>query len=162
MMATRGLRCEKCGSEFFQEAEFRQYRGNAYSAAPGGAMYPLDGEGGPARVCLCLCGHPIPLLRRSIRSVPASFSESLTAALRCRAASDPAALEAKLKKAFSSAQEMAEWERKLAQLREVVQLCANNLESKAARSSPPGQAAAKTESAGDQPRKSDRRPNSTG
>ena len=134
-MATRDLQCEKCGSVFFQEAEFRQYRGSVYSSAPGGAMYALESENGPVRACVCLCGHPT-LFRSGVRRAPADFRDSLVAALRRRATSAPEALQASLAEEFASTEGMAELKSKLARLQEIVQRCLTNLGSPAARPSP--------------------------
>jgi hypothetical protein len=49
--------CPKCGSTFFQEVEFRQYRVHA-SAVPEGGLQPSDEL---RHMKMCMCGEPMPV-----------------------------------------------------------------------------------------------------
>lgn len=116
----RKLRCEKCGSEFFQDTEFRQYYAGTYSSAPGGELYAVPSETAPVR--LCLCGHPVSV-KTSLLGATArkSFAESLDAALRCRAQAEPETLRARLLKEFGTKEALAELHGTLAALQQIVQ-----------------------------------------
>jgi hypothetical protein len=80
------LCCEKCGSVYFQEAEFKEYYAGMYSATPGEELHPISGPQVPVRVCLC--GHPMPR-RAPDRDIRQRFQVSVKAALDFRSAQEP-------------------------------------------------------------------------
>ena len=48
--------CARCGSTWFREAVFNQYKANLYSAAPGGDLEVISEM--PMTIKICLCGFP--------------------------------------------------------------------------------------------------------
>jgi hypothetical protein len=48
--------CDRCGSNWFQEVEYNQYKGATYSSAPGGEIEQINQM--PMRIRVCLCGKP--------------------------------------------------------------------------------------------------------
>jgi nucleoid DNA-binding protein len=82
------LQCQKCGSTYLTECEFRKWH-QIPSAMPGGDLLPLDGTAMPALVCAC--GEPVPLgpLRRQVPGDKASFRKSLEAARSYREEAEP-------------------------------------------------------------------------
>jgi len=71
MPDNHGEKCPKCGSTFFQEAEFRQYLG----FGPAGGIHPPDST---RRVRICICGHPMAPAKAVRLDAPAeSLRESL-------------------------------------------------------------------------------------
>ncbi len=77
--------CEQCGSVYFAQSEFRQYR-YQYGALPGGDLSPVTED--PIRVLVCICGNPMEqgtLRRWSIpRALRPHFQKSFEAARRYR------------------------------------------------------------------------------
>lgn len=45
--------CPQCGSTWFAELQFRQYKANVYSYGPGGDLQPVSPAPVPMRACLC-------------------------------------------------------------------------------------------------------------
>jgi hypothetical protein len=85
------LQCEKCGSSYFVEGHFKQYRPQ-YSASPGGDLSPLSEN--PVRALVCVCGHPIVpgRLRSQAPGDYKSFEKSLEAARQYRERTNPEAI----------------------------------------------------------------------
>ena len=52
------ITCERCGSPWFAECEFRQYAASAYSQLVGGDIRAGGSSLDPQRTQVCLCGHP--------------------------------------------------------------------------------------------------------
>ena len=48
--------CDNCGSSWFCEVEFNQYRSGTYSSAPGGDLDVINPM--PMRIRVCACGKP--------------------------------------------------------------------------------------------------------
>lgn len=46
-------RCPVCGSEWFAELQFQQYRADVYSYGPGGDLQVMSPTSFPVRFCLC-------------------------------------------------------------------------------------------------------------
>ncbi len=90
------LRCERCGSLEFTEAQYKQFLADFSSSSPGGDLMSLTEQ--PFRTLVCLCGHPVMpgWLRTPGRRFPlraarpvmevarASFRQSFDAARRYR------------------------------------------------------------------------------
>ncbi len=97
-MDPKQLRCERCGSLEFTEAQYKQFLAEFSSASPGGDLISRTED--PFRALVCLCGHPvmpgwlrtprppIPVPIRAARPVMeaarASFRQSFEAARRHR------------------------------------------------------------------------------
>lgn len=79
--------CPKCGSTFFQEAEYRQYQVHA-SAVPGGGLQPSD-EVCRVKTCMCRETLPVHTIMRYIDDVEKSFQESLNWRSKCRDSRHP-------------------------------------------------------------------------
>ena len=85
--------CPKCGSTFFQEADYRQYQVYA-SAVPGGGLQPSDES---RQLRICLCGEILPVAHRvRYDEVGKSLQESLQMAQKYRAGRDPDKILAEL------------------------------------------------------------------
>ena len=98
-MNPKQLRCERCGSLEFTEAQFWQIVADFSSASPGADAISKE-ETRTFRVLVCLCGHPVmpgwlrtprpPLpipmrvARPGMEAARASFQQSFEAALRYR------------------------------------------------------------------------------
>jgi nucleoid DNA-binding protein len=78
--------CDKCGSTMFIESQFRQYR-QVPSSMPGGDLSPLNCDY-DIRALVCICGHPMRLMRkrRRVTGDLASFEKSFRMAVRRREA----------------------------------------------------------------------------
>lgn len=81
--------CASCGSTWFEEITFNQFRAGTYSSTPGGSHEPLSPM--PMTILRCLCGQPaVPNIGGAIHGgrTPnenlASFEGSLQAALKHR------------------------------------------------------------------------------
>jgi hypothetical protein len=107
------LACDRCGSVYFQEAEFGQYRGGLYSSAPGGEISHLTDL--PQRARICICGEPMP--DTSIRPTgedARSFAQSVAAAKAHRARQQPDALLQELLAELAAKKHLAEAQQRLA------------------------------------------------
>jgi hypothetical protein len=80
--------CDRCGSVYLHEAEFKQYRGGFYSSGVGGEISPISHV--PQRIWICICGEPVPdpSIRRAGQDAR-SFSQSVAAAKAYRARQRP-------------------------------------------------------------------------
>ena len=99
------LLCEKCGSSYFMEAEFRQYRKRP-SSMPGGDLL-TNSENDPIRMLVCMCGNPIQpgKQRRPLsisREEDANFQKSAEAARQYREVAHPQAIIGSLSQSFAS------------------------------------------------------------
>ena len=102
-VSSRQVRCEKCGSTYFVEAQFRQYR-TMPSSMPGGDLSPVTED--PIRMLVCMCGNPIPPGKLRKFSIPReqadNFDRSLNAARQFREVADPQAMMGRLSETFAS------------------------------------------------------------
>jgi hypothetical protein len=60
--------CERCGSTWFAEITFNQYRRGQYSASPGGGLETINVM--PMPTLVCLCGFPVLLGMGGTRGGP--------------------------------------------------------------------------------------------
>jgi hypothetical protein len=105
--------CERCGSVYFHEAEFAQYRGGMYSWGAGGELSQVSDV--PQRIRICVCGEPMP--DTSIRRLGPdahSFSQCVAAAKAHRARQQPEALLQELLTELAGKKELAEAQERLA------------------------------------------------
>ena len=105
--------CDRCGSVYFQEAEFAQYRGGLYSAGVGGEISRVSDL--PQPIWICLCGEPMPdpSLKRNGPDAR-SFSQSVAAAKAQLARQRPEALLQELLAELAPKKELAEAQERLA------------------------------------------------
>jgi nucleoid DNA-binding protein len=96
------LRCEKCGSLEFTEAEYRQYRQEWSGSTPGDDLQAMQNT--VIRTKVCLCGEPIlPGRRASYTNLDyGSFEKSFAAALQYRDTILPQGLLRRLTERFAS------------------------------------------------------------
>jgi hypothetical protein len=108
--------CPKSGSAHFHQAEFRRYRAEMYSSAPGGDLSAISTA--PLLARICVCGYPIPDIPRV--SIPAeerrSFDASARAALAYRNQSDSRQIRNDLAKNFATREELQELRERLERL----------------------------------------------
>lgn len=100
---SKGGICPRCGSNYFQEVEYRQYRKQMYSSAPGGNLSPVSELS--FRALVCLCGHVIANHHSQWGArLPegAAFYDSVTKAAACREARDPEKLQQALVSTYAS------------------------------------------------------------
>jgi len=78
-------RCPRCGSTWFAELNFQQYKANVYSYGPGGDLQVASVTSVPIRVCIC--GFPLPpdvttqgINRGALARTLESFGESMARA----------------------------------------------------------------------------------
>jgi hypothetical protein len=123
--------CTKCGSTYFQLAEFRQYRGGICSATPGGELSPI---GPPIEVRVCLCGHPIaPRKRLSLMpDLRKSVNESLEGAQRFRHSTEPETIQRGIREEFASKAELLSANTALATLTKVLEIAEKDKGERAA------------------------------
>jgi hypothetical protein len=115
--------CERCGSVYFQEAEFRQYRGGMYSSGGGEGLSPVTEL--PQRICICICGEPMPDASIRRRGDDArSFTKWMAAAKAHRAKQEPEALLRELRAQLATKQELAETQERLANLEQALRVIA--------------------------------------
>ena len=89
--------CPKCGSTFFRDEEYRQYRVYA-SAVPGGGLQPSDEV---RRIKTCMCGEPMPVnIVGRFDKVGRSLKESLAMARQYRESREPDKILAELALTF--------------------------------------------------------------
>jgi hypothetical protein len=111
------LQCEKCGSVYFQSADFREFHAG-YSANPGSELYPMEGPSVSVRVCLC--GHPMPRVGTVGRETRRNFAASLETALAFRATREPKALRKHFANKYASRKELVEMQAALVRLQELI------------------------------------------
>ena len=107
--------CERCGSVYFHEAEFAQYRGGMYSSGAGGELSQLTDV--PQRIRICICGEPMP--DPSIRRLgedARSFNQCVEKAKAHRARQQPEALLQELLATLATKKELAEAQERLANI----------------------------------------------
>jgi hypothetical protein len=105
----------RCGSVYFHETEFREYRSGLSSSGVGGEISPLTNL--PQRIRICICGEPKP--DPSVRSASQdarSFSQSVAAAKAHRARQQPEALLQELLADLAPKKELAEAKERLANI----------------------------------------------
>ncbi len=114
--------CEQCGSSYFVEGQFRQYR-KMSSSLPGGDLSPITEV--PVRALVCICGHPInpgKLRRQSIaREDHASFQKSFAAAWGYRQSRQPQAFIGRLSQDFTGRDEYQRLANQIANLEAILQ-----------------------------------------
>ncbi|HEV8491605.1 MAG TPA: hypothetical protein VGR76_05010, partial [Candidatus Angelobacter sp.] len=117
------MACERCGSLYFHEAEFAQYRGGLYSSGAGGEISQLTEL--PQRIWICICGEPVsdPSIRRTGADAR-SFNQCVAQAKAHRARQQPAALLKELLAELAGKQELAEAEERLANIELALQVIA--------------------------------------
>ena len=115
------LRCERCGSLEFTEAEFRQYERGPYSATPGNDLWRIQED--PLRALICLCGNPIPRgrLRSGGQRDRESFQESLEAARRYRDTALPQRLLSEFGERYPDKQQYDSLAERIANLERMLQ-----------------------------------------
>ena len=112
--------CERCGSEYFYQAKFRQYREMLSSSGAGGGLSTVSDQSQPIRICIC--GEPMP--EEGIRRAgddARSFSRSVVAAKAHRAKQQPAALLQELLAELATKKELSEAQERLANLEQALQ-----------------------------------------
>src|SRR5947209_5977278 len=113
--------CPKCGSLHFHQAEFRRYRGEMYSSAPGGDLSAISL---PLLARICVCGYPIPDIPRV--SIPVEerrlFHASATAALAYLDQSDSRQIRKDLAKNFATREELQELRKRLERFDSILKL----------------------------------------
>ena|SRR5579883_1559902 len=108
------LQCEKCGSVYFQKAEFREYH-SGYSATPGGELHPVESQRSiPVRICLC--GHPIPWVTTLDQKTSRSFETSLEKAVTFRETREPKALRKHFNGKYASRKELQQVQENISKL----------------------------------------------
>lgn len=113
--------CERCGSVYFQEAEFRQYREQLYSSGVGGGVSPVTDL--PQGIRICICGEPMPDTGiRRMGSDARSFTMCVAAAKAHRARQQPAALLQELLAELATKEELAEAQERLGNLEKALQV----------------------------------------
>jgi hypothetical protein len=113
------IACERCGSVYFHQAEFRQYREGLYSSAAGGGLSPVSDL--PQLIRICICGEPLPDSGiRRLGDYARSFNQSVRAAKSHRAKQQPEALLEELQKALATRKELAETQQRLANLEKAI------------------------------------------
>jgi nucleoid DNA-binding protein len=113
--------CEKCGSTYFVEAQFRQYL-PYYSASPGGDIISFSED--PIRALVCLCGNPIPpgRLRRDAPNPGdyKSFRKSFVAALQYRESTNPEAILRRIAEIYANKPQHDELAERIAKLETIL------------------------------------------
>lgn len=117
------MACERCGSVYFHEAEFAQYRGGMYSSGAGGEISQTSDL--PQRIRICICGEPVPdpNIRRARRDA-GSFSQCVALAKAHRAKQQPEALLHALLAELAGKKELAEAQERLANIELALQVLA--------------------------------------
>ncbi len=113
--------CPECGSTFFQDAQFNQYRTGAIAAIPVIETFEVA-ETGPW-IRICLCGHPIgiPPGKTSVtRANRASFEETWQNALAYRAVLTPDTMERAILQQYATRGDAQELYHKLSRLLDIV------------------------------------------
>ena len=107
--------CDRCGSVYFHEAEFAQYRGGMYSSGAGGELSQLSDV--PQRIRICICGEPMPdpNMRRAGPD-GRSFNQCVAKAKAHRARQQPEALLQELLATLATKKELAEAQERLARI----------------------------------------------
>lgn len=118
-LTNKKLQCEKCGSVYFQPAEFREFYSGRYSATPGGELYPVEGQE-PVSVRVCLCGYPARPAHILDVDTRGRFLDSLQKALAFRATCEPRALRQQFHGEYARRQELVELQQALSRLHAVV------------------------------------------
>jgi hypothetical protein len=117
------LCCERCGSVYFVEAEFRQYR-EMSSSMPGGDLSPVTEAS--IRALICICGHPIPpgnLRGQSMsREDHASFHRSFEVARQYREVAQPQAIIGRLAESFAGREKYEKLAEQIAKLEAILRL----------------------------------------
>ena len=115
------MACERCGSVYFHEAEFAQYRGGMYSWGAGGGLSPFTDL--PQRIWICICGEPMPdpSIRRSGEDAR-SFNQCVEKAKAHRARQQPEALLQELLATLATKKELAEAQERLARIELALQV----------------------------------------
>jgi hypothetical protein len=114
--AEQQLSCKKCGSVYFQEAEFREYFAGG-SVDPTRELYPMPG--GQVCVRVCLCGHPMPR-RAPDGDTRERFQSSLKAALEFRSAGEPEAMRRQLDEEYANRKELSQVQAYVKELKAIV------------------------------------------
>jgi hypothetical protein len=109
------MACERCGSVYFHEAEFAQYRGGMYSWGAGGELSPFTEL--PQRIWICICGEPMPdPSKRRAGPDGRSFNQCVEKAKAHRARQQPEALLQELLATLATKKELAEAQERLANI----------------------------------------------
>jgi hypothetical protein len=113
--------CDRCGSVYFHEAEFAQYRGGVYSSGAGGELSRLTDL--PQRIRICICGEPMPdpSMRRAGEDAR-SFNQCVEKAKAHRARQQPEALLQELLAELATKKELAEAKARLANIELALQV----------------------------------------
>jgi nucleoid DNA-binding protein len=114
--------CEKCGSSYFVEGQFKQYR-PGHSTAPGGDISSLSEY--PVKALVCLCGQPVPPGPRR-RFGPGesenskSFRKSFEAARQYREHTGPKAILLRVAGLYASLEQHDELAERIAKLQAIL------------------------------------------
>jgi hypothetical protein len=117
------MACERCGSVYFHEAEFAQYRGGLYSSGAGGEISQISDL--PQRIWICICGEPMP--DPSIRRIgpdASSFNQCVAKAKAHRARQQPEALLQELLAELAAKKQLEEVQERLANIELALQAIA--------------------------------------
>lgn len=120
--------CDHCGSVYFHEAEFKEYRGEMYSSGVGGAICQLSDL--PQRIRVCVCGEPVPdpSIRRAGPDAR-NFTQCVAQAKAHRARQRPAALLQELLGELAGKTELAATQERLANLEQALKVITAEMES---------------------------------
>jgi hypothetical protein len=124
------MSCERCGSVYFHEADFVQYRSGMYSSGAGGEISKLSDL--PQRMRICICGEPMPdpNIRRAGPDAR-SFRQCVAQAKAHRAKQQPEALLQELLAELAGKKELAEAQEWSANMEVALQvIAAETIESK--------------------------------
>jgi hypothetical protein len=123
------MACERCGSVYFHEAEFAQYRGGLYSSGAGGDISQISDL--PQRIRICICGEPMPdpSIRRTGNDAR-SFNQCVAQAKAHRARQQPAALLQELLAELAGKQELAVVQERMANIELALQVLTAEVKDK--------------------------------
>jgi hypothetical protein len=110
--------CERCGSLYFYQAEFRQYREMLYSS---GAVGGLSVSAQSQQIRICICGEPRPDAGQRSGEDAHSFEKCVVVAKALRAKQQPEALLQELLAELATKKELAEAQERLASLEQALQ-----------------------------------------